>query len=78
MPNFDAFSEPEKITVELITLSDIPAKLEVDKGMTVGEFKRINGLTKTKLINEESEVLRDSDVLVDGEQIYVATPKKNA
>lgn len=77
MPNFDAFSEPEKITVELITLSDIPTKLEVADGMTVGEFKRINGLTGTKLINEESEVLRDSDVLNDGEQLYVATPKKN-
>lgn len=78
MPNFDAFNETEQETVEveIVTLSGIQ-KVEATAGMTVKEFKEQNNLVGTKIIDDDSNVLRDSDTIEDNMQIYVSTPKKN-
>lgn len=78
MPNFDALNEPEvrEFEVELVTLAGVTKKT-VKEGMTVKQFKEANDLVGTKMIDEDSNVLRDSDELSEDMQIYVSTPKKN-
>lgn len=78
MPNFDALNEPEVVEfeVELVTLAGVK-KVSVKEGMTVKQFKETNDLVGTKMIDEDSNVLRDSDTLEEGMQIYISTPKKN-
>lgn len=78
MPNFDALNEPEvrEFEVELVTLAGVTKKT-VTEGMTVKQFKEANDLVGTKMIDEDSNVLRDSDELSEDMQIYVSTPKKN-
>lgn len=76
MPNFDAFNEPETVQVEIVTLSGVRT-VEATDGMTVKEFKEANGLSGTKIIDEDSNLLRDNDTISDGMQLYISTPKKN-
>lgn len=76
MPNFDALNEPAEIRVELVTLAGVE-KITATEGMTVKEFKEANNLVGTKMIDDNSDVLRDSDTITEGMQIYVSTPKKN-
>lgn len=76
MPNFDAFNEPETVQVEIVTLSGVRT-VEATDGMTVKEFKEANGLAGTKIIDENSNLLRDNDIITSGMQLYVSTPKKN-
>jgi len=76
MPNFDALNESAEIQVELVTLAGVE-KITATEGMTVKEFKEANNLVGTKMIDDNSEVLRDSDTITEGMQIYVSTPKKN-
>lgn len=76
MPNFDALNESAEIQVELVTLAGVE-KITATEGMTVKEFKEANNLVGTKMIDDNSDVLRDSDTLTEGMQIYVSTPKKN-
>lgn len=76
MPNFDALNESAEIQVELITLAGVE-KITATEGMTVKEFKEANNLVGTKMIDDNSDVLRDSDTITEGMQIYVSTPKKN-
>ena len=75
MPNFDAFNNDE-IEVELITLSGVQA-VKATEGMTVKEFKEANNLVGTKIIDDDSNLLRDTDTIEEGMQLYVSTPKKN-
>lgn len=75
MPDFDAFNQSE-VTVELITLSGVE-KVTATEGMTVREFKETNGLVGKKIIDEDSNLLRDTDTIEDGMQLYVSTPKQN-
>lgn len=75
MPNFDALNDAT-FDVELITLQEVK-KVEVREGMTIKEFKSLNGISSATLIDEDSNRLRDNDVLEEGMQIYVSTPKKN-
>lgn len=75
MPNFDALND-ETFNVELITLQEVK-KVEVREGMTIKEFKSLNGISNATLIDEDSNRLRDNDTLEEGMQIYVSTPKKN-
>ena len=77
MPDFDALNETEnEFEVKLVTLAGIK-DVTVKEGMTVRQFKEANDLVGTKMIDEESNVLRDSDTIEEGMQIYVSTPKKN-
>jgi LysM repeat protein len=76
MPNFDALNESAEIQVELVTLAGVE-KITAKEGMTVKEFKEANNLVGTKMIDDNSDVLRDSDIIEEGMQIYVSTPKKN-
>lgn len=76
MPNFDALNESAEIQVELVTLAGVE-KITATEGMTVKEFKEANNLVGTKMIDDNSDVLRDSDIIEEGMQIYVSTPKKN-
>lgn len=75
MPKFDAFNNNE-IEVELITLSGVQA-VKATEGMTVKEFKKANNLVGTKIIDDDSNLLRDTDTIEEGMQLYVSTPKKN-
>jgi len=75
MPNFDAFNNNE-IEVELITLSGVQA-VKATEGMTVKKFKEANNLVGTKIIDDDSNLLRDTDTIEEGMQLYVSTPKKN-
>ncbi len=75
MPNFDAFNNNE-IEVELITLSGVQS-VKATEGMTVKEFKEANNLVGTKIIDDDSNLLRDTDTIEAGMQLYVSTPKKN-
>jgi LysM repeat protein len=76
MLNFDALNESAEIQVELVTLAGVE-KITAKEGMTVKEFKEANNLVGTKMIDDNSDVLRDSDIIEEGMQIYVSTPKKN-
>lgn len=75
MPNFDAFNSNE-VEVELITLSGVET-VKATEGMTVGEFKQANNLVGKKIIDDDSNLLRDTDTIEEGMQLYVSTPKKN-
>ena len=75
MLNFDAFNNNE-IEVELITLSGVQA-VKATEGMTVKEFKEANNLVGTKIIDGDSNLLRDTDTIEEGMQLYISTPKKN-
>lgn len=75
MPNFDAFNQTE-IEVELITLSGVQS-VKATEGMTVRAFKEANNLVGTKIIDDDSNLLRDTDTIEEGMQLYVSTPKKN-
>lgn len=77
MPNFDAFNGDEKITVELVTVNEVKP-VEIKEGATVKDLKQTLGLVNVKIIDEESNLLKDADVLENGTQYYVSTPKKNA
>ena len=73
--DFDALNQNE-VTVEIVTLAGIE-KVTAEEGMSIKEFKEKNSLVGTKLIDENSEVLRDSDTVREGMQIFLSTPKKN-
>lgn len=76
--DLDAFNENERqeIEIEVVTLAGAVKKTAL-AGMTVGEFKRKNGLEGTTIIDEDSDVLNDSDTLNYNMQVYISTPKKN-
>ena len=81
MPDFDKLDEVEveetrEFEINLITLAG-RKKVTVTEGMTVKEFKKANDLVGTKMIDEDSNVLRDSDEIEEGTQIYVTRPKEN-
>lgn len=75
MPNFDALND-EQIKVQIVTLNSVE-DVEVTSTTTVKELKARLGITNAKLIDEDSNLLRDNDTLEEGMQIYVSTPKKN-
>lgn len=74
--DLDAFESREEIEIEVVTLSGSEKK-KATAGMTVGDFKKLNGLVGTTIIDEDSEVLRDDDTLEEDMQVYISTPKKN-
>ena len=73
--DFDALNQNE-VTVEIVTLAGIE-KVTAEEGMSIKDFKAQNNLVGTKLIDENSDVLRDSDTVREGMQIFLSTPKKN-
>lgn len=73
--DFDALNQNE-VEVEIVTLAGIE-KVTADEGTTVKDFKEAHGLVGTKIIDENSNPLRDSDVIREGMQLFVSTPKKN-
>lgn len=75
MPDFSSLNETT-IEVEVVTLSGV-SKVEATEGMTVKEFKEANGLVGKKIIDEDSNLLRDTDTIESGMQLYVSTPKQN-
>lgn len=75
MPDFSQLNE-ENIQVQIVTLNSVE-DIDVTSATTVKELKAQLGLTNAKLIDEDSNLLRDGDTLTDGMQIYVSTPKKN-
>ena len=78
MPDFDKLDEVEvnEFEINLITLAG-RKKVTVKEGLTVKEFKEQNDLVGCKLIDEDSNILRDSDEIEEGAQIYVSKPKEN-
>lgn len=75
--DLDAFNnERNEIEIEVVTLSGAEKKKTLE-GTTVADFKRANGLVGTTIIDEDSEVLRDDDVLQTDMQVFISTPKKN-
>lgn len=75
--DLEAFNDDRnEIEIEVVTLSGVEKK-KATEGMTVKEFKRLNGLVGTTIIDEDSEVLRDEDTLEGNMQVYISTPKKN-
>ena len=74
--DLDAFESREEIEIEVVSLSGSEKK-KATVGMTVGDFKRLNGLVGTTIIDEDSDVLRDDDTLEENMQVYISTPKKN-
>lgn len=75
MPDFNAFNQNE-IEVEVVTLSGV-STVKATEGMTVKKFKEANGLVGKKIIDDDSNLLRDTDTIEEGMQLYVSTPKKN-
>jgi len=75
MPDFDAL-ERNDVTVEIVTLAG-RQKVTAEEGTLVRDFKAANDLVGMKIIDEDSNVLRDSDTIKDGMQLYVSAPKKN-
>ena len=75
MPDFNAFNQNE-IEVEVVTLAGV-STAKATEGMTVKEFKEANGLVGKKIIDDDSNLLRDTDTIEEGMQLYVSTPKKN-
>lgn len=73
--DFDALNQND-VTVEIVTLAGIE-KVTATEGMSIKEFKEKNNLVGTKLIDENSNVLRDSDEVREGMQVFLSTPKKN-
>ena len=65
-----------EIEVEVVTLSGV-STVKATEGMTVKEFKEANGLVGKKIIDDDSNLLRDTDTIEEGMQLYVSTPKKN-
>ena len=86
MPNYEEINEalgneietlPEKVTVELITLSGMRT-YEVEEGTTIKAFKEARGLSSdVKIVDEDGDVLRAEDTIETDIQLYISTPKKN-
>lgn len=75
MPDFSQLNE-EQIKVQIVSLNSVE-DIDITSATTVKELKAKLGITTAKLIDEDSNLLRDNDTLEDGMQIYVSTPKKN-
>ena len=76
--DFDALERPEReeLEVEIVTFSGRQTK-KVLEGTTVGDFKAANGLTGNTIVDEDSNILRDDDVIEEDMQVYISQPKKN-
>lgn len=75
MVNFDAL-ETNEVEIELVTIGGRD-RLTVEEGQTVKDFKQTNGLNGTRIIDQNGSVLRDTDTIKEGMQLFVSTPKKN-
>lgn len=75
MVDFSALDHND-VVVELVTLAGVE-KVSATEGMTIKEFKEINGLNGKRIIDQDSNALRDSDTIKEGMQLFVSTPKKN-
>lgn len=76
--NMDAVEQEvvETVTIKLGKLEGMET-LEVESGMTVGEFKDSYSLSGKKLVSRTRGVLSDSDYLDEDEIIFVSTSKEN-
>lgn len=68
--------EKDTVNVELITLSGVKT-IEVEEGMTIKEFKEMNGLIDVKIVNDDGDVLTNNDIIDEDTQLFISTPKKN-
>ena len=68
--------ERPNVKVTIVALGGLDTK-EVQAGMTVGEFKRINSLEGTKIVDEAGNTLENNAVISGDMQVFVSTPKKN-
>lgn len=68
--------ERPNVKVTIVALGGLETK-EVQAGMTVGDFKRINGLEGTKIVNEAGDTLDNNAIISSDMQVFVSTPKKN-
>lgn len=68
--------EKDTVSVELVTLSGVKT-IEVEEGMTIKEFKKMNGLTDVKIVDADGDVLTNNDVIDFDTQLFISTPKKN-
>lgn len=79
MGKFDALNEEEKATfsIELVTLSGVQ-NCEAEEGTSIASFKEAHGLSKdTKIVDEDGDVLTNTDEIVADMTLYVSAPKKN-
>lgn len=80
--DFDNMDEVEEEVVETINIKlgrlEGVEPLEIESGITVGEFKDAYCLNGKKLVSRTRGVLSDSDCLdTDEEIIFVSTSKDN-
>ena len=68
--------EADEITVELITLSGVQT-YAIEAGTSVQNFKDAHGLNDMKIVNEDGDVMRNSDVFEEDGKYFTSTPKKN-
>ena len=69
-------SSAEEITVELVTIGGVQ-KHSIEEGMTVADFKAKYGLDGMNIVDEDGDVLKNTDTLESDCQLFVSTPKKN-
>lgn len=81
--DFDQINEalnsaaPAQITVKLVTLGGVSSET-AEAGITVAAFRRAHNISADKkLVDSDSNVLRDTDRLDADCQIFVSVPKQN-
>lgn len=74
----DALEAPatSNIEVKLVTLGGTQVKT-IQAGMTVGDFKRMNGIEGTKMVDDSGNTLENNYVLNSNTQAFISSPKKN-
>ena len=68
--------ERPNVKVTIVALGGLDTK-EAQAGTTIGDFKRVNGLEGTKIVDEAGNTLENSAVISGDMQVFVSTPKKN-
>lgn len=72
----NALNAPSNIRVSIVSLAGVTPK-ECAAGTTIASFKAANGLAGMKIVNNQGRIMGDTDVLTDGLELYISTPKQN-
>ena len=66
------------INVELVKLGQVD-NIQVPSGITVSEFKYMNGLSNyIKILDSNGNLLKNEDTIMENCTLFMSAPKKNA
>ena len=66
------------INVELVKLGQVD-NIQVPSGITVSEFKSMNGLSNyIKILDSNGNLLNNEDTIMENCTLFMSAPKKNA